>query len=69
MQYLLDYNRSSTVNVLQYQTLPLMDDPPMRLLIDTHASPTAHHLPIPMPLYCQEEVKADLDQDVSLGVV
>ena len=68
-QYLLDYYRSSTFNVCEHQTLPMMDGPPMRLLIDTQATPTAHHSPIPVPLHWQDEVKADLDRDVRLGVL
>ncbi len=68
-QYLLDYYRSSTFNVCEHQNLPMMDGPPMRLLIDTQATPTAHHSPIPVPLHWQDEVKADLDRDVRLGVL
>ena len=41
----------------------------MRLMIDPHATPTAHHSPIPVPLHWQDEVKAGLDRDVRLGVV
>ena len=65
-QYLLDYYRFSTFNVCEHQTLPMIDGPPMRLLIDTQATPTAHHSPIPVPLHWQDEVKADLDRDVRL---
>ena len=45
-QYLLDYYNSSTFNTCEHQTLPLMEGPPMRLMIDPHAIPTAHHSPI-----------------------
>ena len=41
----------------------------MRLMVDPKAKPVAHHNPIPVPLHWQEEVKAGLDQDVSLGVL
>ena len=68
-QYLLDYYGSSTFNTCEHQTLPLMDSPPMRLLIDPDATPTAHHSPIPVPLHWQDAVKADLDRDVRLGVL
>ena len=50
-QYLLDYYRSSTFNTCEHQILPLMASPPMRLMIDLHATPTAHHSPIPVPLH------------------
>ena len=68
-QYLLDYYSSSTFNTCEHQTLPLMDSPPMRLMIDPHATPTAHHSPIPVPLHWQDDVKAGLDRDVRLGVL
>ena len=42
---------------------------PMRLMVDTSAEPVAHHTPIPVPLHWQSDVKADLDHDVSLGVL
>ncbi len=68
-QYLLDSYHSSTFNTCEHQTLPLMAGPPMRLMIDPQATPTAHHTPIPVPLHWQDEVKAGLDRDVRLGVL
>ena len=50
-QYLLDYYASSTFNTCEHQILPLMDGPPMRLMINPDAIPTAHHSPIPVPLH------------------
>ena len=41
----------------------------MRLMIDPKATPTAHHMPIPVPLHWQDEDKAGLDRDVRLGVI
>ena len=41
----------------------------MRLMINPQATPTAYHSPIPVPLHWQDEVKADLDRDVRLGVL
>ena len=67
-QYLLDYYSSSTFNI-EHQILPLMDSPPMRLMINPHATPTAHHSPIPVPLHWQDDVKAGLDRDMRLGVL
>ena len=68
-QYLLDYYGSSTFNTCEHQALPLMDSPPMRMMIDPNATPTAHHSPIPVPLHWQDAVKASLDRDVRLGVL
>ena len=41
----------------------------MRLMIDPNAKPTAVHTPLPVPLHWMEEVKADMDRDVRLGVL
>ena len=67
-QYLLDYYRSSTFNTCEHKPLPLMEGPPMKLMVDKDATPVAHHTPVPVPLHWQEQVKADIDRDVSLGV-
>ena len=53
----------------QHQPLPMMDSPPMRLMVDPEATPVAHHKPLPVPLHWREEIKAGLDQDVCLGVI
>lgn len=68
-KFLLDYYKSSTFNTCEHQPLPLMEGPPLHLMINPDAEPVAHHSPIPVPLHWQEEVKAALDQDVRLGVL
>jgi len=65
-QFLMDYYKSSTFNTCDHQPLPLMDGPPMRLMVDPDAEPVAHHIPVPVPIHWKEEVKAGLDQDVRL---
>ena len=67
--FLLDYYRSSTFNTCNHQLLPLMDGPPLHLMVNPDAEPVAHHSPIPVPLHWQDEVKTGLDQDVRLGVL
>lgn len=67
--WLLDYYKKSTFNVCQHQTLPMMSGPPLHLMVDPHATPTAHHKPIPIPVHWQEDVYAGLDQDCRLGVI
>lgn len=67
--FLLNHYRSSTFNTCEHQALPLMRGPPMRLMVEPDAKPVAHHLPVPVPIHWQEEVKAGLDQDVRLGVI
>ena len=67
--FLLERYKASTFNTCEHQPLPLMDGPPLRLMIDPHATPTTHHSPIPVPLHWQEEVKAGLDCDTRFGVL
>ena len=66
-QYLLDRYKSSTFNTCEHQPLLLMTGPPMKLMVDTNATPVAHHTPVPVPLHWQDKVKSGLDQDVRLG--
>lgn len=68
-QHLLNIYRSSTFNVCPHQSLPLMEGPPMKLMVDSHATPVAHHNPVPVPLHWHDEVKKGLDRDVQLGVL
>lgn len=68
-QYLLDYYKSSTFNTCEHQPLPMMEGPPLRLMIDPDANPTAVHTPIPVPIHWREAVKDGIDQDVKLGVL
>ena len=67
--FLLKRYQASSFNTCEHQPLPRMDGPPLRLMIDPNATPTAHHSPIPVPLHWQDEVRAGLDRDVRLGVL
>ena len=68
-EFLVQYYSSSTFNVCEHQPLPLMEGPPLKLMIDPDAVPKACHKPVPVPIHWQEEVKKGLDQDVRLGVI
>ena len=68
-QWLLDYYRTRTFNTCEHQPLPWIESVPMRLMVDPSADPVAHHTPILVPLHWREDVKAGLEQDVSLGVL
>ena len=46
-----------------------MSGPPMKIHIDPKAIPIAGHKPIPIPHHWQEQVMADLDRDVKLGII
>lgn len=67
--FLLDYYSKSTFNTCEHQPLPLMEAPPVKLMIKPDAEPVAHHSPIPVPIHWHDTVKADLDRDVRLGVI
>ena len=56
-------------NTCEHQLLPMIQGPPLRLMVDPDAAPVAHHTPVPVPVHWQEEVKAGLDRDVRLGVI
>ena len=68
-QFLLDYYKTSTFNTCAHQPLPMMSGPPLKLMVDQDATPVAYHNPIPVPLHFQDQVKADIDRDVALGVL
>ena len=68
-EYLKEQYASSVFNVCTHQPLPMMKGPPMRLMIDPEAKPTAFHTPLSVPYHWMEEVKADIDRDVRLGVL
>ena len=65
-KFILSYWASSTFNTCPHQPLPYMSGPPMKLLIDPNATPTANYKTIPVPIHYQKDVKADLDRDVLL---
>lgn len=68
-EWLINYYRASTFNTCDHQPLPMMQSPPMRLMIAQDAEPVACHKAIPVPIHWREKVKAGLDQDVRLGVI
>ena len=59
-QYLLDYYGCSTFNTYEHQPLPMMEGPPMHLMIDHKAKQTAYHLSIPIPIHWQDDAEAGL---------
>ena len=67
--WLLNYYASSAFNTCTHTQLSMMDGPTMRLMVDPESKPVAHHTPILVPIHWQDEVKAGLDRDLSLGVI
>jgi hypothetical protein len=68
-KFLLDYYKSSTFNTCEHQTLPMMEVPPLKLMVDKESTPKAFHKPIPVPIHWRESIKDGLDRDVRLGVI
>ena len=68
-QFLLEYYQSSTFNACPHQPLPMMEGPPIRLMVHEDAEPVAFHKPIPVPACWYDEVKKAIDRDVALGVL
>ena len=67
-QRIKDRYASSTFNICEHQALPLMTGEPIRLFVDEKVKPHAVNTPATIPIHFREEVKAQLDRDVRLGV-
>ena len=68
-KFLMNHYASSTFNTCEQQTLPMMERPPMSLMISENAKPTAYHTPLPIPIHWQDEVKRSIERDINLGVI
>ena len=67
--WLLKYYGSTTFNTCEHRPLPMMTGSPLKLHLDTSATPAACHKVVPVPIHWRDEVKADIDRDVKLGVL
>ena len=68
-QWLLDRYSSSTFNKCSHQQLPLMEGPPISILIDPKAQPVMFNTPATIPIHWMEDVRMKLEEDVRLGVL
>ena len=68
-EWILQYYASSTFNTCEHQALPLMTGEPLKLFVDPTVKPQVVHSPATIPIHFRDEVKADLDRDVRLGVL
>ena len=68
-RWILNHYRSSTFNVCENQGLRKMSGPPLEIDIDPSVTPSAVHTPLPVPIHWKDEIKAQLDRDVKLGVI
>ena len=68
--FIKNHYKASTMNMCEHQPLPLIKgSPPLELHLDTKARPVACHRASPVPIHYQNQVKADIDRDVRLGVL
>ena len=68
-QWILDYYSSTTFNVCEHQTLPMMQCEPLELHVDPSAKPLAIHKPALVPIHWHDKVLQDLERDVRIGVL
>ena len=69
-EWMLDYYASSAFNNCPHQPLPLMSGmPPLKILVKEGATPYAIHKPATIPVHWMEQVRADLERDIALGVL
>ena len=68
-EWLLKEFAASAFNQCPHQPLPEMTGKPVKLRFKEESKPHAIHTPIPVPRYWKQEVKADLDRDVRLGII
>ena len=64
-----DHYSASTFNTCLHQSLHTMSGKPMEINFKPDTTPHAVHCPIPIPHHWKKVLKADLDRDVSLGII
>ena len=68
-QWMRNYFAASAFNTCEHQPLQEMSGPPVDIHFLPDVTPQAIHTPIPVPYHWKKQVKADLDQDVRLGII
>ena len=68
-QWMRSHFAASAFNTCEHQPLQEMSGPPVDIHFLPDVTPEAVHTPIPVPFHWKQQVKADLDQDVRLGII
>ena len=68
-QWLVDAFASSAFNQCTHQSFQKITGEPLRVQFKKTYSPWAVHTPIPVAHHWKRQVKADIDQDVRMGVI
>ena len=50
-EYIFEYYHSSTFNTCEHEPLPMLEGPPLHLMISIDAKPIAQHTPVPVPVH------------------
>ena len=66
--WLLDAFRHTTFNTTS-RPLPTMNCRPYEITLIEPNEPYHANIPIPVPYYCRDEVKKQLDEDEALGII
>ena len=67
--WLLERYTSSSFNKCTHQPLPRMDSPPVEIHLVKDTVPRKVSTPATIPLHRQDQVMANLDSNVALGVI
>ena len=67
--WLLGHYKSSTFNTCPHQPLPMMNTPPVAIMLRPDFKPVVHHISRQVALHHRNEVYKQLMQDVALGVI
>jgi len=67
--WILQRYAASAFNTCCTQPLPSMHGDPLVIALKPESKPSAVHVPAPVPIHYQTEVKKGLDRDVALGVL
>ena len=68
-QFLIDYYSTSTMKMCSHQKLPEVSGPPLHFTLKPDAVPVAVHTPATVPVHWHNEVKSQLDRDVTMGIL
>ena len=68
-EWLINYFSASTFNQCAHQELPGMTGPEVAVHVGDGAVPYTAYTPAPVPLYWQDAVKEQLDNDAAMGVL
>ena len=68
-QWILERYATSAFNTCCTQPLPSIHGDPLVIVTKPGTTPSAIHVPAPVPIHYQTEVKKGLDRDVALGVL